>query len=282
MQTFGSIKPVAAWAEGLHREGVTIGLVPTMGALHEGHRSLIRAARLSCDAVAVSLFVNPMQFGPLEDLDRYPRTVAQDLRLCEHEGTDVVFTPRAGEIYPPDFETAVSVQRLTRRFEGVSRPGHFGGVTTVVTKLFNIFRPEKAFFGQKDYQQATVISRLVKDLNLPTVIVMRATVRDSDGLALSSRNAFLSPVERKAATVLYRALTAARTVIRKGERSGKKARAAMTRLVWEEPLAQLDYAAVVHPTTLEEPRVVRGRVVLLLAVWIGKTRLIDNLVVTTS
>lgn len=281
MQTLGSIKSAAAWAEGLHREGVTVGLVPTMGALHEGHRSLIRVARLSCDAVAVSLFVNPMQFGPLEDLDRYPRTMAQDLRLCEHEGTDVVFMPRAGDMYPPDFETAVSVQRLTRRFEGVSRPGHFGGVTTVVTKLLNVFRPEKTFFGQKDYQQAMVVSRLVKDLNLPTKIAVCPTIRDPDGLALSSRNGFLSPAERKAATVLYRALTAARTVIRKGERSAKKVRAAMTRLIWAEPLAQLDYAAVVHPTTLEELRVVRGRVVMLLAVWIGKTRLIDNLVVTT-
>jgi pantoate--beta-alanine ligase len=281
MQTLGSIKSAVAWAEGFHREGVTIGLVPTMGALHEGHRSLIRAARLSCDAVAVSLFVNPMQFGPLEDLDRYPRTLAEDLRLCEHEGTDVVFTPRAGEMYPPDFETAVSVQRLTRRFEGVSRPGHFGGVTTVVTKLLNVFRPEEAFFGQKDYQQAMVVSRLVKDLNLPTEIVVRPTIRDPDGLALSSRNGFLSPAERKTATVLYRALRAARAVIRQGERSVKKVRAAMTRLIWAEPLARLDYAAVVHPTTLEELRVVRGRVVLLLGVWIGKTRLIDNLVVTT-
>jgi pantoate--beta-alanine ligase len=200
--------------------------------------------------VAVSLFVNPMQFGPLEDLDRYPRTGAQDLRLCEHEGADVVFTPRAGDMYPSDFETAVSVQRLTRRFEGVSRPGHFGGVTTVVAKLLNIFRPEKAFFGQKDYQQAVVVSRLVKDLNLPTALVICPTIRDPDGLALSSRNGFLSPAERNAATVLFRALTAARTVIRKGERSIKKVRAAMTRLIWAEPLARLDYAAVVHPTNL--------------------------------
>ncbi len=280
MQRLRSIKYVAAWAYGLHREGVTIGLVPTMGALHDGHRSLIRAARLSCDAVAVSIFVNPMQFGPLEDLDRYPRTIARDLRLCEQEGTDVVFVPRAGAMYPPAFETVVSVQRLTRRFEGISRPGHFGGVTTVVTKLLNVIGPEKVFFGRKDYQQAAVVARLVQDLNWPTAIVVCPTVREADGVALSSRNKFLSPTERKAATVLYRALSAARTVIRRGERSVNRVRAVLTQLIWAEPLARLDYAAVVHPTTLEELRVVRGRMVLLLAVWVGKTRLIDNLVVT--
>ncbi len=271
---------MTAWARGLQREGVTIGLVPTMGALHEGHRALIRAARLSCDAAAVSIFVNPLQFGPSEDLVRYPRTLARDLRLCEQEGMDAVLLPSPREMYPPGFETVVSVPRLTLRFEGVSRPGHLEGVTTVVTKLLNIVCPEKAFFGQKDYQQAMVVTRLVKDLNLSTEIVMRPTVRESDGLALSSRNAFLSPTERKAAPVLYRALTVGNEMIRAGERSARKIRQAIIRLVRAEPLARLDYAAVVHPTTLEEVREARGRVVLLLAVWIGKTRLIDNLVVT--
>jgi pantoate--beta-alanine ligase len=183
-------------------------------------------------------------------------------------------------LYPPAFETAVSVQRLTRRYEGLSRPGHFGGVTTVVTKLLNIVRPEQAFFGQKDYQQAVVVARLVADLNLETTIVMRPTVREPDGLALSSRNRFLSPAERKAATVLYQALLAGRELIRAGERSVKKIEAAMTKLIWAEPLARLDYLAVAHPTTLDEVRRVRGRVVLLLAAWIGETRLIDNLVVS--
>jgi len=269
-----------AWSRALRREGVTIGLVPTMGALHEGHRSLIRAARLACDAVAVSIFVNPLQFGPLEDFDRYPHSLAQDLRLCRSGGVDALFLPRAQEMYPPDFETAVSVQRLTRRYEGLSRPGHFGGVTTVVTKLLNIVHPNKAFFGQKDYQQAVVVARLVKDLNLDTEIVMRPTVREPDGLALSSRNLHLSPEERKAATVLYRALSDGRELIRAGERSVKKVEAAMTRLIWAEPLARLDYLAVADPITLDEIRSVRGRVVLLLAVWIGETRLIDNLLVT--
>ena len=280
MRRFQTVHAMRSWSQGLHREGVTIGLVPTMGALHEGHRSLIRAARLACDTSAVSIFVNPLQFGPLEDFDRYPRSLAQDLRLCQLAGVDAVFIPRAQEMYPPDFETAVSVQRLTRRYEGLSRPGHFGGVTTVVMKLLNIVRPDKAFFGQKDYQQTVVVERLVKDLNLDTEIVVRPTVREPDGLALSSRNRQLSPEERKAATVLYRALSDGRELIRAGERSVKKVEAAMTRLIWAEPLARLDYLAVADPTTLDEVRSVRGRVVLLLAVWIGKSRLIDNLIVT--
>jgi len=283
MRRIQTVHAMRSWSRGLQREGVTIGLVPTMGALHEGHRSLIRAARLACDASAVSIFVNPLQFGPLEDFDRYPRSLAQDLRLCQSAGVDAVFIPRAQEMYPPDFEdfeTAVSVQRLTRRYEGLSRPGHFGGVTTVVMKLLNIVRPDKAFFGQKDYQQTVVVEQLVKDLNLDTEIVVRPTVRETDGLALSSRNRHLSPEERKAATVLYRALSDGRELIRAGERSVKKVEAAMTRLIWAEPLARLDYLAVADPITLDEVRSVRGRVVLLLAVWIGKSRLIDNLIVT--
>ncbi|MBI3809264.1 MAG: pantoate--beta-alanine ligase [Nitrospirae bacterium] len=280
MQKIQTVKAMTAWSRKIQREGVRIGFVPTMGALHDGHRALIRAARLAGDAVVVSIFVNPLQFGPLEDFDRYPRVLAKDLRLCEQEGTDAVFIPRAQDLYPPEFETAVSVQRLTRRFEGLSRPGHFGGVTTVVTKLLNIVRPDQAFFGQKDYQQAVVVERLVTDLNLETEIVLRPTVRESDGLALSSRNRFLSPEEREAATVLYRALVAGRDRIRAGERSVKKIEAAMTRLLWAEPLARVDYLSVAHPSTLDEVRMVRGRVVLLLAVWIGETRLLDNMVVS--
>jgi pantoate--beta-alanine ligase len=280
MRRITTVTAMRTWSRGIRRKGVKIGLVPTMGALHEGHRSLIRAARLACDAVAVSIFVNPLQFGPLEDFDRYPRSLALDLRLCRSNGVDAVFIPRAQEMYPPGFETAVSVQRLTRRYEGLSRPGHFGGVTTVVTKLLNIVRPDKAFFGQKDYQQAVVVEQLAKDLNLGTEIVVRPTVREADGLALSSRNRHLSPEERKAATVLYRALSEGRELILAGERSVKKVEAAMTRLIWVEPLARLDYLAVADPVTLDEVRSVRGRVVLLLAVWIGKSRLIDNVIVT--
>ena len=280
MRRIRTVNAMRTWSRGLQREGVTIGLVPTMGALHEGHRSLIRAARLACDAVAVSIFVNPLQFGPLEDFDRYPRSLTPDLHLCGSGGVDAVFLPHAQEMYPADFETAVSVQRLTRRYEGLSRPGHFGGVTTVVTKLLNIIRPDKAFFGQKDYQQAVVVERLAKDLDLDTEIVVRPTVREPDGLALSSRNQHLSPEERKAATVLYRALSEGRELIRAGERSVRKVEAAMTRLIRAEPLVRMDYLAVVDPITLDEVRSVRGRVVLLLAVWTGETRLIDNLIVT--
>src|SRR5437870_789965 len=280
MHTIRTIKGMVAWSRSAERDGRSIGFVPTMGALHEGHKSLIKSARAACDAVVVSIFVNPLQFGPMEDLERYPRPLEEDMRLCRREKVDVVFLPAVDELYPSAFETAVSVQRLTRRFEGISRPGHFGGVATVVTKLLNIVHPGKAFFGQKDYQQAVVVARLVKDLNLDTEIVMRPTVREPDGLALSSRNLHLSPEERKAATVLYRALSDGRELIRAGEQSVKKVEAAMTRLIWAEPLARLDYLAVADPITLDEVRSVRGRVVLLLAVWIGETRLIDNLIVT--
>jgi len=277
MHTIRTIKGMVAWSRSAERDGRSIGFVPTMGALHEGHKSLIKSARAACDAVVVSIFVNPLQFGPMEDLERYPRPLEEDMRLCRREKVDVVFLPAVDELYPSAFETAVSVQRLTRRFEGISRPGHFGGVATVVTKLLNIVHPGKAFFGQKDYQQAAVVSRLVADLNICTEIIVRPTVRVPDGLALSSRNTFLTLEERKAATVLYQALAAARDVIRDGERSAKKIRAAMIRTIWEEPLARLDYAAVADAETLEEVRSARGRLVLLLAVWIGKTRLIDNM-----
>src|SRR5437773_9499064 len=277
MHTIRTIKGMMAWSRSAERDGRSIGFVPTMGALHEGHKSLIKSARAACDAVVVSIFVNPLQFGPMEDLERYPRPLEEDMRLCRREKVDVVFLPAVDELYPSAFETAVSVQRLTRRFKGISRPGHFGGVATVVTKLLNIVHPGKAFFGQKDYQQAAVLSRLVADLNICTEIIVRPTVREPDGLALSSRNTFLTLEERKAATVLYQALAAARDVIRDGERSAKKIRAAMIRTIWEEPLARLDYAAVADAETLEEVRSARGCVVLLLAVWIGKTRLIDNM-----
>jgi len=277
MHTIRTIKGMVAWSRSAERDGRSIGFVPTMGALHEGHKSLIKSARAACDAVVVSIFVNPLQFGPMEDLERYPRPLEEDMRLCRREKVDVVFLPAVDELYPSAFETAVSVQRLTRRFEGISRPGHFGGVATVVTKLLNIVHPGKAFFGQKDYQQAAVVSRLVADLNIRTEIIVRPTVREPDGLALSSRNTFLTLEERKAATVLYQALAAARDVIRDGERSAKKIRAAMIRTIWEEPLARLDYAAVADAETLEEVRSARGRLVLLLAVWIGNTRLIDNM-----
>ena len=280
MRRIRTARAMRVWAEERHAAGDRIGFVPTMGALHEGHLSLIRAARRNTGAVAVSIFVNPLQFGPSEDLVRYPRALAQDLGLCRKESVDVVFTPKVAELYPPGFETTVTVNQLTRRFEGLSRPGHFEGVATVVTKLFNIVRPDRAFFGQKDYQQALVVRQLVKDLDLDTTISVCPTVREADGLALSSRNRFLSLPERRAATILYRALSAGRALIQQGERSARKVRQAMGRVIRSEPLSRLDYAAVADADMLEELHVVRGRAVLLLAVRIGKIRLIDNMVVT--
>jgi len=280
MRRIRTARAMRVWTEERHAAGDRIGFVPTMGALHEGHLSLIRAARRNTGAVAVSIFVNPLQFGPSEDLVRYPRALAQDLGLCRKESVDVVFTPKVAELYPPGFETTVTVNQLTRRFEGLSRPGHFEGVATVVMKLFNIVRPDRAFFGQKDYQQALVVRQLVKDLDLDTTISVCPTVREADGLALSSRNRFLSLPERRAATILYRALSAGRALIQQGERSARKVRQAMGRVIRSEPLSRLDYAAVADADMLEECHVVRGRAVLLLAVRIGKIRLIDNMVVT--
>ena len=280
MQTIRTRRAIRAWARARRASGKSIGFVPTMGALHEGHASLIRAARRGTDAVAVSIFVNPLQFGPRRDSDRYPRSMAEDLRLCRREGADVVFLPQTGELYPESFQTLVKVNHLAERFEGRSRPGHFEGVATVVTKLFHLIGPDRAFFGQKDYQQVMVVKQMVHDLDLPIQIVRCPTVREVDGLALSSRNRLLSDAERKAACAVFGALTAARALVRVGERSATKVRQAMIRGIQRESLARLDYAAVADPATLAELRVVKDRAVLLLAVWIGDTRLIDNMIVT--
>jgi pantoate--beta-alanine ligase len=280
MQTILTRRAIRAWALTRRASGKSIGFVPTMGALHEGHASLIRAARRATDAVAVSIFVNPLQFGPGRDLDRYPRSMAEDLRLCRREGADVVFLPQASELYPESFQTLVKVNHLTERFEGRSRPGHFEGVTTVVAKLFHLIDPDRAFFGQKDYQQVMVVKQMVRDLDLPIQIVRCPTVRELDGLAFSSRNRLLSDPERKAARAIFGALTVARALVREGERSGTKICQAMMREIKRESLARLDYAAVADPTTLVDLRVVKDQAVLLLAVWIGDTRLIDSMVVT--
>lgn len=280
MRRIATVRAMRAWADERQAKGHNIGFVPTMGALHEGHASLIRAAKRAMDAVAVSIFVNPLQFGSSEDLARYPRAIAQDLRLCRNEELDAVFIPKVEDLYSSEFQTVVKVKRLGQRFEGLFRPGHFEGVATVVTKLLNVIRPQRVFLGQKDYQQALIIRQMAKDLNLRAAITICPTVREPDGLALSSRNRFMSPAERTAATVLFRALSAGRALIRRGERSGKEVNQTMVRLVQSEPLARLDYAAVADADNLEERQMLEGRVVLLLAVWIGKTRLIDNVVVT--
>jgi pantoate--beta-alanine ligase len=255
----------------------TWGFVPTMGYLHEGHLSLVRRARAENDRVAVSIFVNPTQFGPHEDYARYPRDLERDLRLLEPLGVDLVFVPSVEEMYPPGFQTWVIVEEVSRPLEGASRPGHFRGVATVVAKLFNILQPDRAYFGQKDAQQTVVIRRMVQDLNIPVEIVICPTVREPDGLAMSSRNTYLNPEERRAATVLFRALQAAKARYEAGERDAERLREAMREAIRAEPLARIDYVSVAHPETLQELERVEGPALLSLAVYIGTTRLIDNL-----
>ena len=279
MQTIRSLPELAEWSRSLHREGVTIGLVPTMGALHAGHRSLIRAARLCCDAVVVSVFVNPKQFGRGEDLARYPRRFRADAALCRREGVDVLFAPRQDAMYPDGFRTRVSVEGLTARWEGEFRPTHFEGVSTIVTKLISLSRSDCAFFGQKDFQQALVVKQLVADLNLGTRIVVCPTVREQDGFAVSSRNEYLSPRQRRVAPILYAALQAGRKAIQKGIRAGSPISRAMVKVIRSEPLAEVDYVAVCDPNTLQPLRRLRGQTLLLGAIRIGSVRLIDNLLV---
>ncbi len=256
----------------------TVGLVPTMGFLHEGHISLARRAREECDSVVASIFVNPTQFGPSEDLSKYPRDLKRDLSLLEAAGVDLVWTPEEETIYPPGFSTWVEVEGPTRPLEGAARPGHFRGVTTVVTKLFNAVQPQRAYFGQKDAQQAAVIRNMARDLNFPIEIVVCPTVREANGLAMSSRNSYLSAEERAAATILFRALTAAKSAFERGERSGDALRRIMSETLASEPLAQMQYVSVADYDTLEELEVVTGKTLLSMAVFLGKTRLIDNFV----
>ena len=259
--------------------GATPGLVPTMGYLHEGHLSLARAARQECDTVVVSIFVNPTQFGPREDLSRYPRDLPRDLALLEKAGVDYVFTPGASDVYPNGFACYVDpIGPLVERLEGASRPGHFRGVATVVAKLFQIVRPQRAYFGQKDAQQAAVIRQLIADLHFALTLRVLPTVREPDGLAMSSRNAYLSPEERQAATILYRALSEARKLVDAGEQDTDLLRATLARTIASEPRAHLDYADVCDPNTmLPLARVEPGQAALLvIAARVGPARLIDN------
>jgi pantoate--beta-alanine ligase len=255
----------------------SFGLVPTMGALHEGHLALVRRAREECAHVGVSIFVNPAQFGPNDDLSRYPRDLERDLSLLAPLGVDLVWTPDPATLYPPDYQTWISVGEIAQPLEGIRRPGHFRGVATVVAKLFNVFTPTRAYFGQKDAQQVAVIRRMVADLNFPIEIIVCPTVREPDGLALSSRNAYLSAEERRAAPVLFRALAAARAIFAAGERDGAALRAAMNAMLAAEPRAQADYVSAADPASLRELDRIEGSVLLSLAVRIGNTRLIDNL-----
>ena len=257
-----------------------VGLVPTMGALHEGHLSLIRAARGESDVVVVSIFVNPTQFAPDEDLAGYPRTFDADCKACGREGVDVVFTTTPEEMYPQGYDTYVVGENLTSVLCGRARPAHFRGVLTVVLKLFNIIGPDFAYFGRKDAQQAIVVRRMVRDLNLPVRIVTMPVCRESDGLAMSSRNSYLSPEERRDAVCLYEALCRARELVSAGERNAGVLRDEMRKIITARPSAEIDYVEVVDVKTLERVERVSRDVLVALAVYVGKTRLIDNICLT--
>ncbi|HTE85048.1 MAG TPA: pantoate--beta-alanine ligase [Dehalococcoidia bacterium] len=273
-----AIAGVRAWRRGV----ADVGLVPTMGALHEGHLALVQRARAECSHVAASIFVNPTQFGPSEDLDRYPRPLERDLELLREEGVDLVFLPSVEEIYPPGSDTAVVPGALSRRLEGRTRPGHFRGVATVVTKLLNVVCPDRAYFGEKDGQQLRVVQALVRDLFLPVTIVPVPTVREADGLALSSRNVYLSPEGRRAATVLWRALQSAEASWESGERRCRQLRDRMRAVIDAEPLATADYVSVADPSTLRELPWARGDAFASLAVRIEGVHLIDNVLLTMN
>ena len=255
----------------------TVGFVPTMGYLHEGHLALIRRARAECEYVVVSIFVNPTQFGANEDLSKYPRDLERDLRLIEPY-TDLVWTPSAETMYPQRYQTWVEVEAVTRPLEGAMRPGHFRGVTTVVAKLFNAVQPYKAYFGQKDAQQVAVIQQMVRDLNFPVEIVVCPITREADGLAMSSRNVYLDPEQRQAATVLFRSLSAAKELYEAGERDAEKIRGKLKEILASETLAKVQYVSCADYDTLEELSEIKGKALLSMAVFLGKTRLIDNFV----
>ena len=259
--------------------GEQIGFVPTMGALHEGHLTLVKRARTVADRVVVSIFVNPLQFGQGEDFDKYPRNLSHDLELLTRCGVDYLFAPAAEEFYPKDFETSVAVSDLSDKLCGKFRPGHFKGVTTVVAKLFALVEPDIAFFGQKDAQQALILKRMARDLRFQARLQVCPTVREEDGLAMSSRNVYLSPEQRRAAPVLYRALGRAAGKILEGERQTARARQAALDLLAAEPSIRLEYLEIVDTATLEPPELLRGHLLIAVAAYLGQTRLIDNLLV---
>ncbi|MCD6100243.1 MAG: pantoate--beta-alanine ligase [Candidatus Marinimicrobia bacterium] len=259
------------------REGKIIGFVPTMGYFHEGHLSLMEIARKRSDVLVVSIFVNPIQFGPNEDYNRYPRDLKRDLKLAEERGVDIVFHPDNREMYQENFQTYVNVEKLTKGMCGKYRPGHFRGVTTVVAKLFNIVQPDIAVFGQKDVQQAIVIKRMVGDLNFPVEIVVGPVIREHDGLAMSSRNTYLNDEERKQAPMIYKALKVAREKVKMGNRDAAKLKEIIESTIATAPLARIEYVEIVDDENLEPVSEVKPGTLAAVAVWFGKTRLIDNI-----
>ncbi len=277
MQVIQNIKDLSIIIKEFKTEKKTIGFVPTMGFLHDGHISLMKRARLVSDIVVVSIFVNPTQFGPKEDFNTYPRDIKKDTLLCSETGVDILFMPSVSGMYPEGYLTSINVEKITDVMCGASRPGHFRGVATIVAKLFNIVKPDKAFFGQKDYQQTVIIKRMAADLNMDIDIDVLPTVREPDGLAMSSRNLYLNEEERKAATCLYRSLTKAEEMIKSGEKEGLKIIDAMKEIINAEKSAKIDYITIADAETLEEAKTIDRKVVIALAVWIGRTRLIDNI-----
>ena len=273
------ISEMKAWSEAARQRNLQIALVPTMGYFHEGHLALMRRARELADRVVVSLFVNPIQFGPKEDFAAYPRDLNRDAQMAEKVGVDVLFTPSAEEMYPPGFQTYVEVVELSRPLCGASRPGHFRGVATVVLKLFHIVKPHLALFGLKDYQQYLVIKRMVQDLNLEIEIIGHPIVREKDGLAMSSRNTYLQPEERKVATCLYQALKLAEEEIRRGERQTERLVSQVKDFISSHPYTKIDYVEFRDPETLAPVREIKGPVLLALAVFVGRARLIDNQII---
>jgi pantoate--beta-alanine ligase len=267
------------YARGARAEGRVIGLVPTMGALHDGHKALVKRARQECSSVVASVFVNPKQFGPKEDYKKYPRDLEKDAKTLGDVGVDALFAPDVSDVYPEGFRTYVNVEGISERLEGCSRPGHFRGVSTVVLKLFEIVQPHFAYFGRKDAQQVRIISEMTHDLNLDTEIVVCPVIREADGLALSSRNEYLNEEERKASTVLHRALVAVRDELSLGARDALQLQTVMRRIIEAEPLANVDYAEIVSADTFEPIVRVARPCYAVLAVFVGKTRLIDNLLI---
>jgi pantoate--beta-alanine ligase len=279
MRTIKKVKDMQYCVRKLKQEGKTIAFVPTMGALHEGHLSLMRKARLDCDELIVSIYVNPSQFAPGEDYQRYPRNYDQDVKLAAGVGVNILFVPTDDEMYPHMFKTTVNVSDLSEKLCGASRPRHFQGVCTVVLKFFNIILPDRAYFGQKDAQQALIIKRMVTDLNLAVKIVVLPIIRDKDGLALSSRNSYLSPAERQAATVLYKSLQLARRLIKTGERRSEVIKQQMEELIKSENLIRLEYITICDHKTMTPVNTVDSHSLIALAANVGLTRLIDNYLV---
>lgn len=279
MKIIPRIVEMQRWSDARRVEGKQIAFVPTMGFLHEGHLSLVREGKKRADVVIVSIFVNPMQFNQQSDFATYPRGLGQDQRMLEEVGTDVLFYPEAGEMYPEGFQTAVEVDKVSQPLCGAFRLGHFRGVATVVAKLFNITKPHVALFGEKDFQQCVVIKRMVKDLNFDMEILAMPTIRESDGLAMSSRNARLSPAERLTSLCLFRALQQAQDFVRQGERRASTILRAVQETIIREGGVRIEYVSLCHPETLEEVSEIAGPTLLALAVWVGEVRLIDNRVI---